>query len=152
MSTAYKLLSGTYNTQPLFKWLWKSCCLLKHKIFFWLLAHNMLNTRALLHRKHFFIQDYTYIMCGLQVLETRDHFFMHCPFAQICWTYLCPTWSPNYSRLQEEINQLKHLLHVPFYMELIILASWAIWTTRNDFIFKGITPNLYTYRENLRKN
>lgn len=151
VATAYRLLSGSYNPLPAIKWIWKTCCQLKHNIFYWLMANDRLNTRALLLRKHFFIQDYTSVMCGLQVLETRDHLFLHCPFAQLCWTYICPTWSPNYLGLQEEIDQLKHLLQVPFSKEIIILATWAIWTTRNDFTFKGITPNLYACRKKFKE-
>jgi hypothetical protein len=39
--------------------------------------------------------------------------------------------------------------HVPkqhsssFFMKIIVLAVWAIWKTRNSFIFQNITPSLY---------
>jgi hypothetical protein len=35
-------------------------------------------------------------------------------------------------------------------MEIIILTAWSIWTTRNDYIFKGIPPSLYRCRKKLR--
>jgi hypothetical protein len=68
---------------PALKWMWKGCCQQKHKVFFWLLIHNRLNTRAMLQQKHFFMDDYSCILCGVGELETSDHFFFHCPFARM---------------------------------------------------------------------
>jgi hypothetical protein len=28
-------------------------------------------------------------------------------------------------------------------MEIVMLVSWAIWTTKNDFIIQGIPPSNY---------
>ena len=131
--------------------LWKTCCQLKHKIFFWMLVHNRLNTRAMLHRKNFFFRGYTCVLCGLQVLETRDHLFFHCPFYRICWTYLAANWAPTYQGIQHEINNLKEMLDLPFSLEIIILAAWAIWITRNEFIFNKITPSLYRCRKTFKE-
>jgi hypothetical protein len=41
----------------------------------------------------------------------------------------------------------KNELRAPFFMELIMLSTWVIWMIRNDFIFKGTTPNLYRCRK-----
>ena len=38
-----------------------------------------------------------------------------------------------------------------FLLEIIILAAWAIWITRNDFIFYGVAPNLYRCRKKFKK-
>jgi hypothetical protein len=35
-------------------------------------------------------------------------------------------------------KQIKDKLQVPFYMKILILMAWSIWTTRNDWIFKDI--------------
>lgn len=43
------------------------------------------------------------------------------------------------------------LLGVPFSLEIIILAAWAIWITRNGFIFKGISPSLYKCRKTFKE-
>lgn len=48
---AYKCLVGTQEASPLFKWLWSAGNLGKHKIFFWILLRDRLNTRNLLKRK-----------------------------------------------------------------------------------------------------
>ena len=41
-SKAYKHLKGHMEIHPAFRWLWKSVCQLKHKIFFWLLMQDKL--------------------------------------------------------------------------------------------------------------
>lgn len=53
--------------------------------------------------------------------------------------------------IQEELGAIKQLLKVPFALEIIILVSWAIWTTRNDYIFKSTPPSLYTCRRKLKE-
>lgn len=78
VSKAYQLLIGTHNNIPAMSWVWKTCCRSKHKVFFWLLLNNRLNTRELLQRRNFHIEDYTCTICGVQTLETRDHLFFHC--------------------------------------------------------------------------
>jgi hypothetical protein len=85
VSSAYRSLTKHDPVIPAIKWLWKSCCQDKHRVFFWLLIHNRLNTRALLQRKNFYMTDYTCIMCNQAVTETRDHLFFYLP---ICTTLL----------------------------------------------------------------
>jgi hypothetical protein len=147
VSSMYKDLMTQGPVLPILSWLWKSCCQEKHKVFFWLLFHNRLNTRAMLQRKRFFLPDYTCVMCGGADLETRDHLFFTCPFAVHCWQYLCPGWvlplSNGHLVLQEVVQSLKLQIKQPFFMEIIMLISWSIWTIRNESIFKGVAPNLY---------
>lgn len=45
---AYDLLIDHIDILLTFKWIWDSCCQLKHKVFIWLMIINRLNTRALL--------------------------------------------------------------------------------------------------------
>jgi len=35
------------------------------------------------------------------------------------------------------LEDFKAQLNVPFFIEIIIVLSWSIWTIRNDFIFCG---------------
>jgi hypothetical protein len=37
---------------------------------------------------------------------------------------------------------MKDQLSSPFFMNAIIIMSWAIWITRNDLIFNGIQPTI----------
>jgi hypothetical protein len=41
---AYIALTGHMATHPAFSWLWESKCQPKHKVFYWLLLHDKLNT------------------------------------------------------------------------------------------------------------
>jgi hypothetical protein len=63
-SRAYRHLKGHFETHPSYKWLWKSCCQLKHKTFFWLLLKGRLSTRGLLRRRNMFLEDYNCAICG----------------------------------------------------------------------------------------
>ena len=146
-----RILLGEFQAIPAISWLWKACSQLKHKIFFWLQINDRLNTRELLLRKSFFIEDYNCVMCDQYVVETRDHLFFHCNFAKLCWRYLCHNWSPVTANIQEQLDSPKDTLELPFFMNTIILTSWAIWTTRNDLIFRGITPNLYECRRKFKQ-
>lgn len=40
------------------------------------------------------------------------------------------------------LENFRTQLQVPFFMEIIILMSWSIWTTRNNFIFEGRQPSI----------
>jgi hypothetical protein len=97
------------------------------------------------------MDDYSCIMCADGDLETRNHLFFLCPFAHICWQYLCPTWvPPQHHDIQSFIQSLKTPIKEPFFMEIIILTAWSIWTTRNDYISKGTPPSLYRCGKKLK--
>jgi hypothetical protein len=64
VSKVYKKLMDDVGAMSALDWMWKGCCQQKHKVFFWLLIHNRLNTRALLQRKSFLMDDYSCIMCN----------------------------------------------------------------------------------------
>ena len=150
VKAAYQFLMSQKFPPPAplpFQWLWKSSCQEKHRVFFWVLLQDRLNTRGLLQRKNLFVEDYTCVMCNEGSLETRDHLFFYCRFAQACWKCLCPALDlqANVNHI-EFISQLKAHLDKPFYMEIIILCAWAIWLTTNDFIFKDQEPSLYRCR------
>lgn len=66
--------------------------------------------------------------------EETLHLFWGCPFAAFCWNFVCPNKNVALSVLQT-IEDMKQSLALPFAMDIIILASWAIWITRNNRIF-----------------
>ena len=49
------------------------------------------------------------------------------------------------------LEQFKLQLGVPFFMEIIVFMSWSIWMQQNDFIFKGIQPNLHNCLQHFKK-
>jgi hypothetical protein len=48
---AYRKMLGHQEVDPAFKWLWKSYCQPKHKVFYWLLLKDRLSTRNILKEK-----------------------------------------------------------------------------------------------------
>jgi hypothetical protein len=75
VSSIYSSLMDFGGTIPALKWIWQECCQQKHKIFFWSLVHNRLNTRAMFQRKNLFMNSYTCIICDHDELESRNHLF-----------------------------------------------------------------------------
>jgi hypothetical protein len=51
-SKASKTLIGVRSTHPIYHWIWKSKCQLKHKVFLWLLLQDRLSTRDLMRRRN----------------------------------------------------------------------------------------------------
>jgi hypothetical protein len=82
---AYNALAGHQPTHPVFNWLWGSKCQPKHRVFFWLLVQDKLNTRASLQNRHMELESYTCENCILQRLEVVYHLFLICNFARSCW-------------------------------------------------------------------
>jgi hypothetical protein len=74
------------------------------------------------------------------VEETREHLFLECSFAQNAWGLL--NLHPTLGHLFETLESFKVQLGVNFFMDIIILFSWCIWMERNDFIFKGMQPDI----------
>jgi hypothetical protein len=69
------------------------------------------------------------------------HLMLLCPFAQACWA-----WFNCHVILQEDLHRniesFKLQLHVPFFMEIIILMGWSIWNARNGLIFNQVQPSV----------
>jgi hypothetical protein len=60
----------------------------KNKVLFWLLLKDRLSTRNILKRKNRALPSYDCVLCQLQLEETLEHLFLHCPFAISCWNLL----------------------------------------------------------------
>jgi hypothetical protein len=135
----YKSLVGQSNAHEAFKWLWKSKCQPKHKVFFWLLLKDRLNTRNILKRKNMQLDSFDCVICNSLLEETARHLFLDCSFALACWDKI-GIEVPLQSTIPEVISQFWRQLNSPFAMEAIILMSWAIWVSRNELIFNGVQP------------
>jgi hypothetical protein len=48
---AYKVMIGHLPAPQILAWVWKPSCQAKHKFFFWLLVHDILNTMNFQRRK-----------------------------------------------------------------------------------------------------
>jgi hypothetical protein len=134
---AYRHLIGTCSAHPIFKWIRKSSNQHKHKVLFWLLSRDRLSTCNILKRKHFHLPSYDCVLCSVNTEETLVHLFLECDLAIACWSLIRVTVS-NYNDPIQFFEDFRRQLGVPFFMEIIIIMGWSIWTLRNDVIFKGI--------------
>ena len=80
----YKNIRGQAEAHTIFKQLWKTSCRLRHKIFFWLLLHDRVNTRNMLQRRTFHLPSYNCALCQMSTEETSQHLFWDCDFAFNC--------------------------------------------------------------------
>jgi hypothetical protein len=122
----YSHLMGNQWTHPIYTWLWKSKCQPKHKVFFWLLLKDRLNTRAFLRQRAMLLDSYTCDNYILQAEETATHLFFRCCFARRCWSFI--GISPSRSTdLINTILRIRRRWQVPWKLETIILLTWCIW-------------------------
>jgi len=87
------------------------------------------------------LESYSCVLCNGQVEETIEHLFLDCPFAFAAWQSINLTVNSGIQPLQN-IELLKAQINQSFFMEIIILFSWAIWMSRNNCIFKGVPPSI----------
>jgi len=87
------------------------------------------------------LPSYNCVLCDLDTEETLQHLFLHCPFAKRRWEFV-NLHLPNNAEFPDIVNEMRDNLQTQFFMLAIILLCWAIWTSRNDLIFKGIQPSL----------
>lgn len=141
VSKAYRSIIGSRMVHPVFLWIWKSKGQMKHKVFFWLLLKDRVNTRDMLRRRNMHLDTYTCELCILQRIETTTHLVLKCNFAKACWQLIgvsVITTRP----MKQIFTQIQQQLQVPFFMEIIITMSWSIWAIRNDWIFNNVHPSI----------
>jgi hypothetical protein len=133
---------GQTQVHSIYKHLWKSKCQPKHKVFYWLWLKNRLNTRNMLRRKNMILESYSCENCLWQREETLYHLFLRCNFAKACWNSIVIT-QPRIAHPEEASENLKQQLNVPFSMEVIILMTWSIWKSRNEWLFENKDPSVH---------
>lgn len=78
----YNYLMGTGTAPKPTQWIWKSCCMPRHKFFCWLMLQDRINMCDLLTRKQFQLDNTICTLCQDQPMEDRMHLFFNCPFSQ----------------------------------------------------------------------
>jgi pectin methylesterase-like acyl-CoA thioesterase len=96
------------------------------------------------------LDSYNCVLCNLSIEETSTHLFLNCPFAKECWSSIGITFQDNISAA-EAVMQIRSQSSNRFFMSSAILMSWAIWTVRNDFIFKNFQPEVEKAKEIFKK-
>jgi hypothetical protein len=111
----------------------------------WLLLKDRLSTRNIVGRKNIVLGSYTRVVCSVSIEETSEHLFFRCPFAHNCWNLLNMHVLAQASTL-EALEYLQTGLQTPLFMSIIILLCSAVWSERNDLIFRGLQPTLQKCR------
>ncbi len=128
-------------------WLWKTKCVMKIKVFAWLLFCDRLNTRDMLDRRHCAKEDddLTCALCNTHQRETRLHLFFTCPFSVACWQQMGISWNCNL-----EFFQMLVLARIRFarkgFLEVFFMAAWHIWKQRNGLIFQSVQPSIQSWK------
>jgi hypothetical protein len=85
----YSLNFKSIEVSKPFQWIWKSKVTKKLKIFIWLAFKYRINSRNILKRKNYRIEDdYNCVLCNLNIEEYTYHLIFQCPFSARCWNYL----------------------------------------------------------------
>jgi hypothetical protein len=67
----------------------------------------------------------------------------------MCWTALHHVWNLSLS-VVEMIEDGKEQFTHACYMEVVILASWAIWIHRNNLIFNNVHISFGKWKHDFR--
>jgi hypothetical protein len=138
---------------PLFSpWIWKSKCTPKIKSFFWLLVNDRLNTKDMLMRRSFNLNDNGLCrMCDNGLIETRDHLFWSCTFSLQCWQFINIKLEDNID-LSQMIATARSDFGKPFFFEAFATAAWNIWKQRNAHIFDNVTPSVRSWSFSFKRD
>jgi hypothetical protein len=88
------------------------------------------------------LESYSYENCLWQREETLYHLFLRCNFAKACGNSIRIT-PPRIAHTEEVSENLKQQLNVPFSMEVIIIMTWSIWKSRNEWLFENKDPSVH---------
>jgi hypothetical protein len=103
------------------------------KVFAWLILKDRLSTRELPRRN---------VLCSQSTEESLFHLLIGCPFASACCNWLGLQILQQWD-LSQCLESFRRQLHVPFFMEVIIRMSRAIWQARNGLIFSNKPPSFH---------
>ncbi|KAK1264156.1 hypothetical protein QJS04_geneDACA008656 [Acorus gramineus] len=129
--------------------IWRSKIPLKVKFFLWLMYQRKLLTKAY-RAKWAPNEDATCQICG-GGLETTDHLMLECPVAIQIWSRLtgATDFVANLSSMEELWTGGRRLCSrrdksakAKVSQTLIPAVTWAIWLSRNLFLFRGTPVNV----------
>jgi hypothetical protein len=142
----YRKIHAHIKVPSVYRWLWKSCCIMRHKMFAWLVLRDRINTRDLIQRRHWHVTDDTHCeLCPGHIYEDRAHLFFECNFSVRIWNYLQITWQSN-DDLQAVVSAAKNGFGQPFFMEVVVMAIWNIWLLQNGKFFNQEKPSVVRWK------
>ena len=120
--------------------IWKTKCMMKHKVFAWLFMMDSLNTWDMLVRRQCPIPDAKCVTCQ-QERETNEHLFFSCNFSLLCWSALGISWNMSLN-LADRLSTAERLWKQPMFLECAIICAWNIWKQRNRKYFDNVDPDI----------
>lgn len=128
------------NTPLYITSIWKSKCMMRHKVFAWLMLVDRLNTKDMLCRRHFDIgEDHSCMLCPTGALETSTHLFFECQFSLDCWQIVHMAWNTDREmQIMFDTASRNWPHNKVLFKEISILAAWNIWKIRNRCHFDGV--------------
>jgi hypothetical protein len=133
--------------------IWKSKCIMKHKVFAWLMLVDRINTRDMLRRRRNMDigSVFSCMLCDTGLDETRNHLFFCCPFSSSCWSEIGINWCTD-MHLGPMVADGKQSWARPFFTEILILGSWNIWKIRNRVFFDLAIPEVENWKRQLSQD
>ncbi|KAF1861525.1 hypothetical protein Lal_00025877 [Lupinus albus] len=141
--------------------LWKSRTPLKVTSFAWRLFQNRTPTKAALFRQDVYFSDGGGILCSFcnELPKTSTHLFSSCDLSYAVWQ-LIYKWLDISVVLP--LDPIQHLMcHMgmvkdrklwKFWSVIWFASIWAIWLSRNDFIFNNVRPSLLHILDSAKVN
>jgi len=83
-------------------------------------------------------------MCNTVELETIEHLFFECSFAQHYWGMIGVVWEDSLE-LMDRLTQARTSHNIPFFTEAALIAAWELWKMRNDTVFQRHDPSAATW-------
>jgi hypothetical protein len=146
----YSYVFQAIQAHPIYKTVWKSRCIPRIKFFIWLILVDRLNTKEMLQRRHFQVQDgTTCVMCSNGDIETIEHLFFSCPFAESCWDKIGVQWNQAL-HLHDRLAEARNVHNIPCFTEMAMTAAWELWKVRNDKVFQRQAPSLDRWFNNFK--
>lgn len=148
-SKYYKFMFRNLNPPAHIVTIWKTKCMMRHKVFAWLMFMDRINTRDMLCRRHFNIgDDKSCLLCSIEPLETNKHLFFECGFSTVCWQILGINWNTEVNT-QDMFDMAARDWGRPMFKETMILAAWNMWKQRNRHHFDKVVPTVIGWKKGL---
>jgi hypothetical protein len=130
-----------------FSWIRKSKVCKKLKVFIWLVFRDRINSRNLLKRRNYKVDndDYNCVLCDHLIEETTYHMLFVCDFSRQCWEHLNIFWDHSLNFF-DTMDLAKRQFGTSFFMEIFSVAAWEIWKQRNAKIFRHTRPTFLDWK------
>lgn len=89
------------------------------------------------------LESYNCVLCQMNVEESLLHLFLQCLFALSCWNMIGLAHLVQ-GDICGTVTMFRNHLQNPFSFEIIVAMFWAIWSARNDVIFRNLQHRLQT--------